>query len=242
MGIGKTYILLKQAEAAWLAGYNVLFVTMEMTIAQIARRFFGIQAEVNPDLIRKGMLDYYQHRKLMRYINNMSGVERFHIFAGSFAKKVSDLEVLMHELAPDIVYIDSAYRLQPDASSRNSSRLDKVAGAFDDLKRLTITSNRPIITTSQFSRQAGKRGREGSLETISFTDALGMHASLVFGVKEGAPPNESSQRDFEIYKGREGEGGVFTINFKFKPIDFSEVPKEPQQAQSAQPANMDWMA
>lgn len=241
MGLGKTYVLLKQADAAWLAGYNVLFVTMEMTIPQIARRWLGIHADVNPDLIRKGMLDFYQRRRLRSYVHNLRGVERFHIFAGAFAKKVSDLEVLMHELTPDIVYIDSAYRMQPDSTNNKSSRFDKVAGAFDDLKKLTITTDRPIITTSQFSRQAGKRGREGSLETISFTDAIGMHASLIFALKEGSPPYESTRREFEIMKGREGEGGSFQINFKFKPIDFSEIPRDPAQAQ-VQRANMDWMA
>jgi|PlaIllAssembly_1097288.scaffolds.fasta_scaffold00016_28 replicative DNA helicase len=239
MGIGKTYLLLAQALNAWKAGYNVLFVTMEMTVEQIARRAIGMDVGINPDHIRKGALDPWRTRHLQRYIQTLRNFDRFHIYAGSFSKKVSDLDVLIHELAPDIVYVDSAYRMQPDSASRSAGRLERVALAYDDLKKLTITSDRPMITTSQFNRQAGQRGKAGTLESVSFSDAIAMHASLVFGIKEGTNPHQRTRREIEIMKGREGEGGIYEVNYRFAPMDFSYIEKE--ENRQAEPGNPDWM-
>lgn len=239
MGIGKTYLLLKQALHAWRLGYSVLIVTMEMTIEQIARRAIAMEVGMNPDYLRKGTVDSFGMRRLNRYLETMLHADNLHIYAGSFSKKVSDVEILAQELSPDIIYIDGAYLLRPDSASRNASRLERVAEVYDGLKKLTITSDRPIVTTSQFSRQAGKRGKDGSLETISFSDAIAMNSSLVLGVKEGAPPNERSRREIEFLKGREGESGTYQTNYRFTPIDFGEV--APEQAQ-AEAVDIDWMA
>lgn len=238
MGVGKTYLMLHQALHAWRSGYSVLIVTMEMTIEQIMRRAIGMEANINPEYIRKGALDEYATRRLRSYVATMSGADRLNVYAGSFSKRVSDVEVLVHELSPDIIFIDGAYLLRPDTGSKSASRLERVAEVYDNLKKLTITSNRPIITTSQFSRQAGKRGKDGGLESISFSDAIAMHSSLVFSIKEGPTPYEISRREVEILKGREGESGKYQTNYRFAPVDFSEV--APEQAQ-AEAVDLNWM-
>ena len=238
MGVGKTYIILAQALTAWKAGRSVLVVTMEMTIPQIMRRVIGLDAGINPDYIRKGVMDEWGMRRLRRYVQTMYNSDRFHIFAGSFHKRVSDVEILIHELAPDIVFIDGAYLLQPDIGGKGAPRIEKVATVYDEIKKLTITCDRPLVTTSQFARSAGKRGKDGSMETISFSDAIGMHSSIVCSIKEGKPPFEVSRREIEIMKGREGESGSFTTNYSFNPMNFSEVNPEQQQAEAV---DVDWM-
>ncbi len=239
MGVGKSYLLIKQAVSAWEAGYNVLFVTMEMSITQITRRIVGLGSGINPDYIRKGSLDTYGVQRLERYVRDMVHADRFNIFAGSFSKKVSDLELLVHELSPDIIFVDGAYLMRPDVMPKSGARIERVAEVYDELKKLTITSDRPIITTSQFSRQAGKRGKDGSLETISFSDAIAMHSSIVLSIKEGSPPYEKTRRDIEILKGREGEAGTYPINYAFSPINLDQV--EASQA-VAESVSVDWMS
>lgn len=239
MGVGKTYLVLRQALHAWNAGYSVLIVTMEMTITQIVRRIVGMETGINPDFIKKGTLDEFGMRRMRGYVQQIAHADRLNIFAGSFSKKVSDIEILINELSPDIIFIDGAYLLRPDSGPKGASRLERVAEVYDELKKLTITSERPVITTSQFSRQAGKRGKDGSLETISFSDAIAMHSSIVFSIKEGSPPNERSRRDIEVLKGREGESGEYQINYKFTPMDFSEVHEDQAAAESV---NLDWMS
>lgn len=237
MGVGKTYYMLNQALHAWNSGYSVLMVTMEMTIEQIARRMIGMQSGINPDYLRRGALSDHAYRRVRAHVDNLRHADRFNLFAGGFSKQVEDVEVLIHEFSPDIIFIDGAYLLNPN-TKRNMSRIEKVAEVFDLLKRVTITHDRPLVVTTQFSRQAGKRGKDGSLETISFTDAVGMHSSLVASIKEGKPPHQTSRRIVEILKGREGEHGEFAMNYRFTPIDFSEVPAE---AAAAEAVDVDWM-
>ena len=224
MGIGKTYLLLSQALHAWQQGHTVLVVTMEMTITQILRRASGMEAGVNPEYIRKGALSIWAERRLRSVLANMAHSDRFIVYAGGFSKSVDDVDLLMQEFSPDMTYIDGGYLLKPAMGRKEVGRFERVAEVMDALKKMTITHDRPILQTSQFSRQAGKKGKEGSLETIGFTDAIGTHSSLVAGVKEGRNPNPYTRRLIDIMKGREGEHGEFEVRYTFAPIDFSQVP------------------
>lgn len=238
LGMGKTYLLLAQALYAYEMGHSVLVVSMEMTIRQIGRRLAGMYAGVNPEHIRKGRLSTYAERRLRGYMSGLSHADRFNLYAGGFNKKVEDIEILIQEFSPDMVYIDGGYLLRPEVQ-RNMGRNERVAEVMDVLKRMTLTQERPIFQTSQFSRQAGKKGKEGSLENIGFTDAIGTHSSIVLGVKEGKPPNISSRRVIDVMKGREGEHGEFQVYYRFNPINFGEVPMEVTEGERG---DMDWTA
>lgn len=235
--MGKTYILLKQAEFAWQAGYSVLLVTMEMTITQIARRLAAMVSGINPDYIRKGTLSTWAERRLRRTLDNLSHTERFTLYAGGFSKTVEDIELLAQEFNPDIVFIDGVYLLRPSLR-RNMSRLERLPEVLDEIKRMTITQNRPIVGTSQFSRKAGSKGKEGTMENIGLSDAFGTHSSLVFAIKQGAPPYQTTRRTIGILKGREGEEGEMHINYQFSPMNFEEVSAEQQHAEGV---DLGWM-
>lgn len=238
MGVGKTYAMIYMAVEARRAGYSVLFTTMEMTIAQIVRRVLAMETGITPEFLRKGMLSRYAERRLRNYVDTIAQAHKLNFYAGSFSKKLSDLDLVQAELTPDIHFVDGGYLVNPDDVPKNASRLDKVAGAFNGYKRMTITHNRPIVVSTQFSRAAGKRGKEGSLENISFSDAIAMNSSVVLGLKEGEPPYSSSRRELEVLKGREGESGKMNFNYKFAPMNFSEVAPDQVEAEAA---DLDWM-
>lgn len=106
-------------------------------------------------------------------------------------------------------------------------KIEKVSEVFDNLKQMTLAHNIPVVVTTQFNRQAGKKGKDGSLENIAFTDAISTHSSLVLSLTEakGSSAEIKKKRKISFLKGREGEAGDFEINFNFAPIDFSEIPK-----------------
>lgn len=243
-----TYIMLRQASAAWQFGYSVLVVTMEMTIEQITRRLAAMQAGINPDYIRKGTLSSYALRRLKNYIDTMAGAERFRMFSGGLRKKVSDVEILVQEYRPDIVFIDGVYMMQSE-SKRANSKVEKVSEVYDDLKKLTLSQNIPVVVTTQFNRAAGKKGKDGSLENIAYSDAISTHSSLVISLSEGEAPNQKTRRVAQFLKGREGEEGKFGLNYTFAPINFEETTDEESidgegVATSTAPvaAGVDWMA
>lgn len=223
--MGKTYNLLYQARAAWRYGYSVLVVTMEMTIEQIVRRVAAMEAGINPDFLRKGTLSFYAERRLRAVADSLGGTDRFRIFSGGMRKRTSDVELLVQEYRPDIVFIDGVYLMKPE-SKKSMQKIERVSEVFDELKQMTLSQNIPVVVTTQFNRQAGKKGKDGSLENIAFTDAISTHSSLVVSLGEGKAPYQRTRRVATFLKGREGEFGEFHLNYKFSPIDFSEVSPE----------------
>ena len=64
-----------------------------------------------------------------------------------------------------------------------------------------------------------------SLAKIGETDVVGQASSIVLGLDKYAyAPFEDSRRYLAVLKGREGESGVFVVNYNFSPVNFDEVP------------------
>ena len=249
-----TYVMLHQARMAWQLGYNVLVVTMEMTIEQITRRIAAMHAGINPDFLRKGTLSNYAKRRLDTCISNLAGMERFRLFSGGLRKRTTDVELLIQEFRPDIVFIDGVYLMQPE-SRRSMQKIEKVSEVFDNLKQMTLAHNVPVVVTTQFNRQAGKKGKDGSLENIAFTDAISTHSSLVISLSEDPSSivdrrgNKISTRRLATFlKGREGETGVHTLNYSFAPMNFSELIRDDDETDagilipSSSSVDLNWMA
>ncbi len=233
--LGKTYQLLKQAMFAHSQGHAPLFITTEMGIEQIARRYVALELGINPTLLKMNMISTYARRRIETLKAEMLRDTRFKIFSVGMGTKVSTVEALMQEFGPSAVYLDGAYLLHPTAKGK-MNRIERVGEVFDELKGLTISSNTPIINTMQFNRAAGKDGKEGSLETIGFTDAVGMHSSIVIRIGFGPTATPRDSRENQFLKGREGENGSVYTNFKFAPVDFSEIPAD-QIREAANEAN-----
>ena len=97
--LGKTYVMLKQAHASHLNDANVLVVTTEMGIEQMARRYASIALGVNPTALKTGMLSTHMARRLRAFYNDMAGYERMRIFSVGMNSKVSALEAMVQELS-----------------------------------------------------------------------------------------------------------------------------------------------
>ena len=245
--IGKTHLSIHQALTALFAGKSVLYVSMEMTLKQIGSRIAAHMAGLNPDYIRKGVLSNWGKGRFYQAIQVMQSSRNFHLYAGNFNKTTADVEMLIQELNPDVVFIDGMYLMTP-AKNVRAGRYEAAAYLMDEIKRMCLMTERPVIATTQFGRGAGKGGKEGTLENIGYTDAIGTHASVVIAAKLGKEHSSPVRdlvldtasgeyrsmisgyrkhypyRHIELLKGREGEAGGFGINFSFAPTDFSEVP------------------
>lgn len=222
MAMGKTYLLLRQAEEAWLSGYRVLFISMEMPIIAIGRRLVAMRAHINPEGIRKGALPTDLMPVFEEATRGFAEMRNFFIYAGGFSKTTEQVEGLIQEYQPDITFIDGAYLLKTEGSSR-ATRTERIANSQDAIKTMTITTNRPIVQTMQFGRGAGAKGERGSMENIGMTDVTGMHSSLAIAIKEGKPPYQQTRRVMEFMKGREGEHGIIDISFVFNSMNFTEL-------------------
>lgn len=247
-GMGKTYVALQQASAAFNAGENVLFVTTEMGGMQIARRHVSIAMGVDPDLLKKNLISTRMRERIESFYTDLEGVERFRLFSVGMNASLEALEAFMQEFAPTFVVVDGVYLLKPSSGAKNLNRQEQVRAVYDELKGLAMQADVPMLLTTQFNRQAGRGGADGSLENIGYSDAIATHSSIVAAIKTGPTRNPFHSRYLDLLKGREGESGKFAINFKFAPLDMSEMTAEQLAACEAEESgaeptatNTDWM-
>lgn len=238
MGMGKTAMLLAQAESAYDQGYSVLFVTTEMIAEQISRRWMALKYGLDPQHLKKGTVSTRLMRRMEVWQAELLGRERFRLLSLGTGAQLSQVEAVIDEIDPDIVFIDGAYFFRPASGGNNMKLTERVTAVFDEMKQQTIDTNKPYVVTTQLNRSSGKGGKDASLETIGLSDAIGWHSSIVVAVKGGPTENPLQSRELEFLKGREGEQGSFAINFKFKPPNFSELtPEELAAIADALPMN-----
>ena len=219
--LGKTYLMLHMMRQAWLSGASIFVASMEMGGPQLSRRLLGMQAGINPGLIRSGQLSSFGHHTFLETIRSIPDMPPVHVMTGNFRKNVSDVNRAVQELSPDIVCVDAGYLLTPD-KRKGQNRREVISDVIEELKQLAIDRNRPLITTVQFNRQV-KRKQRGApdLGDIAETDVIAQIASLVLGAQHGRAPFEASKRIISLLKNRDGETLSFECNFSLSPPDFN---------------------
>lgn len=249
-GRGKSWLLIKQAFEAWRASHRVLWMSLEMGGLQSMRRMVGLHSGINPNLIRRGMIQTSSQDLLRRGIAEMNEIQPMHMVTANFDRTVPQLAAYIEQYDPDIIYVDATYLLTPEKKRRGSEgRRESIADVINELKQLGADCRRPIIGTVQFNRDAERTRRaiqqsrasgEGqpqvfdpiahlSLDKIGETDVIGQTASHVLGLDVGLAPYERSTRAFGFLKGREGEDGRWYCNYpdsQIAPIDLSIIPRD----------------
>lgn len=224
--IGKSYILLNMMKAAWRSGHPCGGVSMEMTSRQMARRFIGMETGLNPDLIRKGQLSTnYGERLLRTTIREIQNRPPVHFLEGNFRKSVGDVDNLVQEFSPDILFIDAGYLLQPEKTGRGFSKREYIAAVMEEVKVLAQDRNIPVVMSVQFNREMKKGGRkEMDVSYLAETDVIGQIATLVIGIRHGRTPYEEVTRELGLIKNRDGSLINFLCDFNFNPMRFEYRP------------------
>lgn len=219
-GIGKTYVLLKAAMAAWDAGYTPLFYSMEMAAPQLVRRMIALRTGVPATHIRKGRLSHFARKKLVEDVAKIKELESqtpFYLLQGDLVSTVEDLVLRVRELKPTALYVDGAYLLR--TRSKTTARWDRVTETAEVLKRTGVSLLIPTVSTYQFNRRG-----PGSLGNIGLSDAVGQLASIVCALadeQDGEREATFSTRTYktlQLLKGREGEKGTIKILFDMEKM------------------------
>lgn len=243
-GMGKSWVLAKMAYEAWVAGSTPLVVTMEMGQLQFARRFVGIHSGINPGFIRAGELSPFGETQLESKVQQLvTGAMNFHLMAGDFAKKVTAVEAMIEELHPDVVYIDAAYLLSAEGASKGYvTKWESIARVVAELKTLAIKKSIPIVITVQMNRNTTKKSdRTADTSDIAGSDSIPQDASAVITLRRGLSPYENVRRVLDLIKFREGEEVSFSTNFRFNPVDFSEVEDSEDDTAGEEGSTTAWM-
>lgn len=225
--IGKSYTLAHVAKSAWRAGHSVLFVTMEMTMPSMSRRIIGVMSDINPDYIKRGTLSTFGEESVYETIRELEHGAPFTMVAGNLSKSVSQVDALVQEYNPDVIVIDASYLLEPTERRKGRTSMhETLADVGKEVTQMALARRRPVHQSVQFNR-AQKKGVEGDLSNIGGTDVVGQISTVVIGISEGETPYETTRRKYEVIKNRDGNKPTFYTNFRFDPLDFSElIPEE----------------
>lgn len=219
-GMGKSWLLTHIARNAWLAGHSILFVSMEMTGKQIARRFLAMDAGVGTEPIRSGQLSEWSRGMVYDRLEAIRGGPPFHMLTGSFNKSVPLVDAAIQEFSPALVCIDASYLMDPSEKGKGKKQFEALTDVAKEIKQMAMERQKGIIQTVQFNREATKAKRRGT-EHIGGTDAVGQITTIGVSIKEGPASAENSKRTLDLFKNREGEGSLtFETEFLFQPPSF----------------------
>ncbi len=219
--VGKSYTIAWMALKAWLMGNTILFVSMEMTDIQMARRIIGVFGGTNPDRLRRGTMSDVALARLSSRCEQFGQRHPFYMVQGGLRQSTADIDNLVQELRPDAVYIDASYLLRPEGGGRGNARWENLSDVHEALKSCALSRRLPMAFTVQMNREGGKTKRGGGLGNIAGTDVIAQIATIVVDIREGDAPHQNDQRRYTILKNREGPLGDFTTAFEFEPFRFS---------------------
>lgn len=158
----------------------------------------------------------------------------------NFNRSTSQLESLIEQFDPDVVYTDAAYLFKPEQKRAGSgSRRESIGDVIEELKRITSDAKKPVVGTVQFNRHAEERRRGAAarrreeatedgeeaaprafnpiahldLDVIGETDVIGQSVSHAIAMDFAPDPFSREMRAFGFIKGREGEDGSWLCNY-----------------------------
>ncbi len=229
---GKTFQMLYAALHGWnnppkgQEGQSRLFVSMEMGVLPIMQRLAAMQTHLPMTKVKNAGLST---TSLAKYKDGLAALESkdapFYVLDGNLAATIDDIEAIAQQLKPTAIFVDGAYLIQ---NTKERDRFARLNATVDGLKK-RISKLAPTVASFQFNREAAKEAKKKKgeskigLEHIFGSDAIGMNSSLVLGLFEEESVATVKQRRIEILKGRSGETGAFTTNWRFDTMDFSQI-------------------
>lgn len=222
-GTGKTWAAVLIALHAWEQGHKVLFATTEISRPRIAMRLLCAKYKLDYGKFRKGELTSDQEKFFRAEVLKLQDDESFFVAGGDFDFKISNYRALIEEVKPDLCILDGAYLLKVEGKDRTQ----KTANAFDEIKRISNATSVPQIATMQFNRNAKTNMTDSlDLSNIAQSDAAGWNADFAYAMDWGKEGKAGGRMIFKPMKVREGFGESLTVNWNFKEMDFTEVPKD----------------
>jgi archaellum biogenesis ATPase FlaH len=186
-GVGKTLFMCHTAAANLSSGYNVLYITMEMSEERIAERIDSNLLNVTTDELKTMPKDAYD-KKIERVRNKCKGrliIKEYPTStAGSanFRHLLQELK-LKRKFIPDIIYIDylnicSSSRMKMGNSVNSYMYIKAIA---EELRGLAVEYDVPIITATQTNRD-GYNSSDVDLTNTSESFGLPATADLMFAI------------------------------------------------------------
>lgn len=208
--VGKSLMMCHFASSALSQGYNVLYVTMEMSEERIASRIDANLLDVTMDDLALMPKENYD-RKIARLKQSVKGkliVKEYPTASASsvnFRNLFNELALKKHFI-PDIVFIDY---LNICCSSRikqgnNVNSYTYIKAIAEELRGLAVEFKLPIVSATQTTR-SGYTSSDPGLEDTSESFGLPATADLMFAAVTGEELEKLNQLMIKQLKNRDND-------------------------------------
>jgi len=239
---GKSWILLKFAEAAVAQGLNVGLYSGEMSEDKVGYRFDTLGGHVSNGALTHGNVGVMQSYQLWMK-------ELPHKYTGSLKvltpamingpAGVSALRAFVEKYNLDMLFIDQHSLLEDDRKAKNP--VEKAANISKDLKNLQVLKHIPIISVSQMNRSKNDDNSDTiDSAQIAQSDRIGQDSTIIIGLSRDKKDN--SLMRMQIVKSRDSENGkVLSYIVDLNQGKFTFVPEEEKKQEGKEdiPAQAD---
>ena len=227
-GKGKSSLALSFAEyCAFDSGVPCLFVSEEMSSAELAGRSLASRSGVDHQKIRTGQgLNYTQMRSISQAWDIARSASPFFI-ADSGGMTCSDVGALTRRLIArhgvKVVFVDYLQLLKSEHRGREN-RQEAVARIARDLKCLAMNLQIPVVALSQLNRELEKReDSRPRLSDLRESGAIENDANVVLMLHQ--PDRQSNAVECIVEKNRNGPTGDVQLIFRKHLMRFEEPPE-----------------
>lgn len=231
--MGKTAFAINIARNVAKDGKKVLYISIEMSHAQLLRRLQAIETELDINDLRDAEVYKQFHEAIKESEKEISG---WNLIIDDETSKLSEFSsrIMKENLKGecDLVIVDYLQIIQHHVKARN--RENEVSDISKELKRIAKHANVPVIALSQLSRASeqneGKRPtlanlrESGSIENDADTVIL-LHRPDYYNRETRMNPDQTAE--IIVAKGRNTGVGDALLNYKPYLTKFEEIDNLP---------------
>lgn len=225
LGEGKSWVLVKICAHIWKTGFNVGYISPEMSANMIGFRFDTLVNHFsNKNLMRGGDADGYDD-----YTGGLREHKNKFLVAtpADFNREItiSKLRSWVKQNNLDLLAIDGIKYLRDERGRKNDTAATSLTNLSEDLIELSVELKVPVVVVSQANRGGVRSADESGtpeLENIANADGIGHCATRVIALKQ----KTDGVLEMGVKKNRFGPLGSVNYLWNIDTGEFTYVPTE----------------
>lgn len=205
---------------------RVMFYTAEMSPAKIMKRIVAAYCQIDYKALKEGTLSQEQERSFFEAMQVLKEVDSKAKNTGALLVTcdkdggthggggVSHIQAKAEEFEPDIIFVDSFYRLRDDRTGKMDYDWKIQANIVQDLKHMNQRLQVPVIGIGQANKKSREVEDLEGLDDGSFTDTIGQEVDLGIRIIKKSVAPEGANLRFIFAAAREAEATGFNVLFR----------------------------
>lgn len=235
--VGKTLCKCSFAVNAFLAGKNVLYVTMEMSEEEISKRLYVNVANISMQELTTLSREEFKngYAKLIGKTNRMFVKEypTASASANTLRSLLKELK-LKQKFKPDIIFVDYLGIMQPNHQTAGDNTNTKFKVISEELRGFAVEQQVAVVSSNQTNRGGYGKAEVGLTDTA---DSIGqvMTADLILTIGQDNEMRDNGQYNFITSKNRFNRAGkVIPLSVDFYRMKVYEESEEDRVDKSLQ--------